>query len=98
MIHRDAEIELAAEVSYYEGKLEGLGLDFQAEAEAAVNSIRVAPDRWPIGKLDTRRCLLHRFPFSVVYIDLPDHIWIVAFAHGSRKPYYWKHRIVSTKN
>jgi hypothetical protein len=36
---------------------------------------------------------MQRFPFVIYYLDMPDRIWIVAFAHASRKPNYWKTRI-----
>lgn len=36
---------------------------------------------------------LRRFPFSIVYVALTELIYIVAIAHGSREPGYWKLRI-----
>jgi toxin ParE1/3/4 len=41
----------------------------------------------------TRRFVLHRFPFSVVYLDEADELNIVAVAHNKRKPGYWKARL-----
>jgi hypothetical protein len=40
-----------------------------------------------------RSFVLQRFPFSVVYLDDPDLVIIVAVAHGKRKPGYWKDRL-----
>src|ERR1035441_1486470 len=28
------------------------------------------------------------------YIDRTDYLWVMAVAHGSRKPGYWKQRVV----
>jgi len=39
-----------------------------------------------------RHFVLARFPFSVVYAIAGDLVYIVAIAHGSREPGYWKHR------
>jgi plasmid stabilization system protein ParE len=39
-----------------------------------------------------RRIPLRRFPFVVVYRDLPDHVEVMAFAHTSRRPGYWRSR------
>lgn|ERR1700722_1357417 len=36
--------------------------------------------------LRTRRLVLHRFPFSIVYLDKADVVNIVAVAHSKRKP------------
>jgi toxin ParE1/3/4 len=41
----------------------------------------------------TRRLVMRRFPFSVVYLDDPDLITIIAVAHSKRKPGYWKDRV-----
>jgi hypothetical protein len=39
-----------------------------------------------------RRYLLHKFPFSVVYLERPDFIEVIAVAHHRRKPGYWSKR------
>lgn len=36
---------------------------------------------------------LRRFPYSIVYVELEDEIGVVAIAHGSRKPGFWRQRI-----
>jgi len=33
------------------------------------------------------------FPFIIHYLDTPDKLWIIAFAHAKRKPNYWKKRL-----
>jgi hypothetical protein len=40
----------------------------------------------------TRRYLLKRYPYAVIYRELDDLIWVVAVAHGKRRPGYWKSR------
>jgi len=40
----------------------------------------------------TRRYLLQRFPFSVVYRVEARRILIVAVAHARRRPSYWRSR------
>ena len=34
------------------------------------------------------------FPFSLLYINRADYLWVVGVAHGSRKPGYCKKRVV----
>ena len=58
-----------------------------------VDRILAAPERWPAGPYGTRKFLLHRFPFAVVYRELPSAIQVLAVAHGHRRPGYWKTRI-----
>lgn len=92
-ILHEAEIELWEAVAYYESRASGLGLDFLAEIAESVHAITEAPDRWPLLRDGTRRRLMHRFPYVVVYVRLPDHIWTVAFAHCKRRPQFWSGRI-----
>jgi len=40
----------------------------------------------------TRRVLLKRFPYFIVFFDWQDEIYIVAVAHAKRRPGYWKRR------
>ena len=95
IIAEEAELELAGSVAFYEERRSGLGLDFHAAAKEAVRKIATAPERWPVGKHDTRRYVMSRFPFVIHYIDMPDKLWIVAFAHAKRKPRYWIKRLQS---
>ncbi len=92
-ILHEAEMELREAMSYYEDKAAGLGLDFEAEIEQAVETICEFPERWPLRKDGTRRYLMRRFPYLVVYAYLNDHVWILAFAHCKRRPGYWTDRI-----
>jgi hypothetical protein len=92
-ILREAEVELWDAVEYYESKAAGLGLDFQNEIENALEMIAAQPTRWPLRADGTRRYLVHRFPFLIVYTCEGDHIWILAFAHCKRNPDYWQQRI-----
>ncbi|MEA2326527.1 MAG: toxin ParE1/3/4 [Thermoanaerobaculia bacterium] len=39
-----------------------------------------------------RRVLLRHFPFFVIYRNHEDYVEVMALAHTSRKPYYWRGR------
>ena len=39
-----------------------------------------------------RRRLLRRFPYVIVYVELVTEIRILALAHASREPGYWRER------
>ena len=93
VIEEEAELELAGSVAFYEQRQSGLGLDFERATRNALKRIAGSPDRWPVGKYGTRHYLMERFPFIIHYLDMPERIWIVAFAHTSRKPNYWRRRI-----
>ena len=88
----EAEAELREAVKYYEEKRPGLGLDFAREVETSIQSVRHFPERWPVRSDGTRRYLLQRFPYIVVYLFLSNHVWIIALAHCKRRPGYWSAR------
>lgn len=65
------------------------------EAERAVAVIAAAPRVWPSSDAGTRRYVLQRFPYSIVYREAQAGIEVVAVAHHKRRPRYWHHRLRS---
>ncbi len=37
--------------------------------------------------------LTNRFPFAIIYIERDQEFFVIAVAHTSRKPDYWKDRL-----
>ena len=93
IIDSEAENELSDSVAFYERRQPGLGLEFEAAARAAVQMIQADPERHPVQKNGARRLVMERFPFVIHYVELPSAIWILAFAHTSRRPGYWRRRL-----
>lgn len=93
IILQEAEDELWEAVAFYEQKCAGLGLDFENEVKAALEVILNSPERWSLREDGTRRCLLRRFPYFIVYLYEAPRIWVIAFAHCKRKPRYWSGRV-----
>ncbi|MBW7907456.1 MAG: type II toxin-antitoxin system RelE/ParE family toxin [Kiritimatiellae bacterium] len=90
--HPEAEEELISAVAYYEGVERGLGLDFSREVYASVQNAADYPTIWPTIDPEIRRCLVHRFPYGVLYSIEPTGIFIIAVMHLHRDPGYWKQR------
>jgi toxin ParE1/3/4 len=94
----DAEGEFQHYIVGYETETAGLGVRLWAEIEAAISliaehpSIGQAVPRVP-GREKMRRVPLRHFPFLLVYREHPDHLEIVALAHMSRRPRYWRGRL-----
>lgn len=40
-----------------------------------------------------RRCILSRFPYSIIYVESTTEIRVFAFPHHKRRPGYWKPRL-----
>jgi toxin ParE1/3/4 len=92
-LHHLAWLEIEGGENWYRRHSLDAGVDFIAEVSDAIASIRKAPHRWPEYLHGTRRIVLDRFPFSIVYLDSAEFVSIVAVAHGKRKPGYWKRRL-----
>ncbi|HEX8245374.1 MAG TPA: type II toxin-antitoxin system RelE/ParE family toxin [Longimicrobium sp.] len=88
-----AESEFLCAVAVYEAERPGLGADFVAEVEHAARRIISFPQHGSPYLAGTRRIVLRRFPYSVVYWPDPDDLLVVAVAHERRKPGYWKERV-----
>jgi hypothetical protein len=66
--HPEALAEYEAAVMFYEGERTGLGDRFVAGVDAAVESVRELPSRWPILEASVRRRLTRVFPYAVLYL------------------------------
>src|SRR5712691_6727719 len=84
------EVEAAAR--WYAERSATAATAFSEEIDAAESAIVRLPEAWPPFDHGTRRYLLRRFPFSVVYRVEARRIMIVAVAHARRRPGYWKSR------
>ena len=89
----EAEIEFLEAIDYYEAASIGLGEEFVIDVENAVARITSFPKHGSPSPAGTRRIVLRRFPFDIVYLEENDEILIVAVAHQHRSPYYWRSRI-----
>lgn len=91
--HRLAAQEYRNARVWYERRREGLGFDFRAEVDRAVERIRAKPDRWPTFRDRFRRVRLRRFPYALYYhFSDSDLVLILAVAHSRRRPGYWLRR------
>lgn len=94
----EAEQEFKDYVRWYERETPGLGGRLWSEIEAAIDLISVHP---AIGEVirrvrtrgTVRRVPLRHFPFLLIYREHSDHLEVVALAHTSRKPNYWRSRL-----
>ena len=89
-----AYYELRDAVDYYNLKLEGLGDRFKENVQEGLTRIEAYPDAWEKQTESTRRYVLNRFPYKIVYRVLNDVIYILAIACSHRNPDYWVDRDV----
>jgi toxin ParE1/3/4 len=95
--YRLAEEELADAALWYESKQSGLGASLLDLVDNVLERVRSgllpsSPVPGVRSVKKTRRVLLKRFPYSIVFYEREAEIVVIAFAHSSRKPGYWRSR------
>jgi plasmid stabilization system protein ParE len=94
----EAEEEFRHYIRWYETESTGLGDRLWSEIQAAIDLISAYPAIGePVHRVAARRRVrqipLRHFPFRLVYREYQDYLEIVALAHTSRKPGYWRDRL-----
>lgn len=84
------EFEKAA--LWYEERRPGLGLEFAAEINSAINLMAENPERFPVMHRDIRCVRARRFPYSVFFRPESRRIVVLAVFHARRDPSVWKQR------
>ena len=91
----DEAIEAAAR---YEAQQPGLGQDFESAVDAALDLLE--EDFAPLvsmpgaaGMRGAKRIILKRFPYDVVVKEGDGEFLVIAVAHHSRSPGYWRDRL-----
>ncbi len=75
--------------AWYEAQRIGLGESFFHEVTTAISRIREVPNTWPEYIRGTRRFLVHRFPFAVIYSAISTGLLVLAVMHLKRRPGHW---------
>lgn len=92
VFHPAASEEYAEAFGWYAARSEEIADHFAREVETGLAWIVEAPHRWPTLDDTHRKLSLRRFPYQVIYREFAGRLWIVAVAHGHRRPGYWKSR------
>jgi toxin ParE1/3/4 len=97
-IEPEAVAELEEAAVWYDRQRLGLGTEFLEAIDNALERIA----RWPhaaprvpgvAADVPARKAPVTRFPYHVAYLETPDTIRILAFAHDRREPVYWHSRV-----
>jgi toxin ParE1/3/4 len=90
--HPQAWQEVEAAETWYRQRNPEASVRFLSAIHDALEGLARWPQRWPIYRHGTRRFILYRFPFSIIYRDEDTSVSVVAIAHHKRRPGYWKDR------
>ena len=91
--HRQAASEVKQAISYYTERDPDVCGRFLAELQRVTSRLLTFPEAGPAVDDTVRRIPLLGFPFQLLYRVRPDSIHVLAVAHTSRRPGYWRGRL-----
>ena len=89
----EAFAEVECVTGDYEARTAGLGARFRAEVESACSAIVQHPLLWRPRAGGYRRVNMPGFPYYLAFITEEGRVLIIAVAHSSRRPGYFRSRI-----
>jgi plasmid stabilization system protein ParE len=75
---------------WYERQQAGLGDEFLTAVQSALENVVAHPTRYPVVHRETRRVLVHRFPYGIFYRVYDELVVVVACMHARRDPKRWR--------
>lgn len=96
--HDEARTELLEAATYLDDRHAGLGDELIDRVERTIEDILAMPQAWPpVPYWDEEPRLRSRvvrpFRYHVVYYVAADGVHVIAYAHESQEPGYWRHRV-----
>jgi plasmid stabilization system protein ParE len=92
-LHPEAKEDLREAAEHYRERAgNSLSQSFFTEFERSIYVLLQHPGLGALWRHGKRRHLLRRFPYSLIYTIAAEEIRILAIAHQSRRPGYWRRR------
>ncbi|MFZ1217992.1 MAG: type II toxin-antitoxin system RelE/ParE family toxin [Chthoniobacterales bacterium] len=85
----EAQQEFLDAISYYEKARVGFGRRFREEVDRSILWAADHPELYRLRPSSYRRINLRVFPYYIPYVVRGQVLWVLAIAHGGRKPLYW---------
>lgn len=87
-----AEEEFTEALCWYANRSREVALDFDTELELGLARIADDPESFPYCDDRHRFVLMRRFPYQIIYRVINEEVTVIAIAHTSRQPAYWRER------
>jgi len=93
IIRPEAEDDLEIAFAWYENKRKGLGYEFLLQVDAGMRFLSRNPEIHSLEYKGTRKHLIKRFPYKIIYLIEKHRLIVLAITHGKRSPALLKKRI-----
>ena len=91
-LHADAVAEARSAFRWYQSQSQRSADAFMSELDRSITRLQEHPGLGSPHLFSTRRLLFRRFPYALIYKEGAETIQVLAVAHTSRAPGYWKER------
>jgi plasmid stabilization system protein ParE len=91
--HSEARRDRRDATLWYRAESLDLAKRFAAEVATTLKRISKSPLQFPATDDDCRAALLMNLPYRIIFYYTPALIVIIAIAHTSRHPDYWRNRL-----
>lgn len=96
LLHPEAQDDFIRALRHYTERQAELGQRFYRHINELIAEIEDRPALFRIYRPPhARRHFRRPFPYAVVYVVKPDHIWVLAVMHFKQPPSYWLHRLTN---
>jgi toxin ParE1/3/4 len=92
VFHSEAEAEFIESAAHFEREVPGLGRRFGRAVKEALEIIVKHPEIGSRLNGELRSFVVAGFPYSIIYAPYQGSLFVLAVAHGRRKPGYWGSR------
>ena len=89
----EATAELDEAISWYESQSPRAANDFRIQVNLAIAAMSQSPTIRALDRGGTRKYRLPKFPYQVICTEKHSTLVVIAIAHTSRKPGYWRKRL-----
>jgi plasmid stabilization system protein ParE len=91
--HPGALDEAEAATDWYRRRSVRASQLFLDELDRAIDRLEDDADQFPEHIWGTRRIVLRKFPYLVIFRVTTTEVEVIAVAHGHRRPGYWRDRV-----
>ncbi|PKL30390.1 MAG: hypothetical protein CVV45_17745 [Spirochaetae bacterium HGW-Spirochaetae-10] len=88
-----ADREFTEAIKYYRIRSSRAARNFVEEFDRCLTYVCTFPEGSTVREKLVQSKSLHRYPYNILYMLHDDIVYIVAVAHHSRHPGYWKDRL-----
>jgi len=93
VVRAEARLELLEARDYYDEQRRGYGERFVEAVEREFELLLEFPNLGEVVGRNLRRRVMSNWPYSIMYANRGDELLVVAIAHHSRQPGYWRSRL-----